>query len=712
MSIGRRLFRAAAAGVLAVLVAPFSGTLVVAAQAVEPPALAEARRLFDALDYEQVVPRLDQVIAQLAPVALQEPVQRQWLLSAYEMRARSRFGVGDIDGTRADFRALLAVNPAFTLDSSVSPRVVALLDEVKQATLGTLQLALEPSDAALLVDGVPIEVAPGGQLPVQAGAHMLRAMRPGYDVSDLAVTVSPGETLPVTFSLERVTSVLSLVTSPPGIEIVVNGQVRGESAEGILPEALAGVPGQLGVPPSQVSQPFVIADLGTGTYQLEFRRECYETERRTLTVESLSDLTVDPIRLTRAVGMLEIASVPPGADVRLDGVPRGSAPVTLEDICAGSHTVEIFGAEGRLVQRVELQTGETTTVSGRLRPAFALLAAPGGDGTADPRQSVAQALREASQIQVWAPEAAAVAAALKEDPVDALWFGLAEGESAPPIADRRLRLARLAERFGAQGLAWVEPAAPGSRGTRVALVAAGAAAPDVLTLEADAPASVDQALERLETPLALVRPSLGILTVDVLDVEGAVVARVDAGSPAEAAGLAVGDVVQAVGEEPVSGAADLRRLVTGATPGEPLTLRVAGPGGEARTIAPTVSAAPALLTGTDRFLPANVAVAALRARLASGSEDAAVIRLNLGAALLRAGDPDGARGVLQEAVLPSGPGVSQGAVQYLLGQAAQAAGDTAAARKAWEAAAQSEGRLTEDGPLVRSLAARALAGLP
>lgn len=712
MCIGRHLPRAAVAGALLALIARLAGVPAVAAQATEPPALAEARRLFDALDYEQAMPRLDQVIAQLAPAALQDPAQREWLVSAYEMRARSRFGVGDMDGTRADFRALLRVDPSFTLDASVSPRVVALLDEVRQATIGTLQLALEPADAALLVDGVPFAVTPGGQLALTAGAHMLRAMRPGYRVADLAVTVNPGETVPVTFSLERVTSVLSLVTSPPATRIAVNGQVRGETSAGVLPEAMAGVPGQLGVPPSEVSQPFVISDLGTGTYQLEFSRDCYETERRTLTVESLSDLTVDPVRLTRAVGTLEIDSVPAGADVRLDGAAKGTAPITLGDICAGSHTVELFGAEGRLVERVELDTGETVTVRGPLRPAFALLAPLAGDGSEDPRQVVAQALGEASQVLIWAPEAVAVAAALKEDPVDAQWFGLAEGEGAPPLTDRQLRLERLAGRFGAQGLIWVEPQAPGSRDMRLAIVAAGAGAPDLITLETDSPESIANALARLETPLALVRPSLGVLAVDVLDVEGAVVARVDAGSPAEAAGLAVGEIVQAVGDEPVGGAADLRRLVTAGTPGEPMSLRVAGPGASSRTVTATLSAAPALLTGTDRFLPANVAVAALRSRLAAGGDDQAVIRLNLGAALLRAGDPTGAREVLEQTSLAPGPGVSQGAVQFLLGQAAQAAGDPAAARKAWEAAAQSDGRLTDDGPLIRSLAARALAGHP
>jgi hypothetical protein len=55
--------------------------------------------------------------------------------------------------------------------------------------------------------------------------------------------------------------------------------------------------------------------------------------------------------------------------------------------------------------------------------------------------------------------------------------------------------------------------------------------------------------------------------------------------------------------------------------------------------------------------------------------------------------------------------VSAGTVLYLLGEAALAQGNQAAAREAWEAASQADGRLTEDGPSVKALAARALARL-
>jgi predicted Zn-dependent protease len=127
-------------------------------------------------------------------------------------------------------------------------------------------------------------------------------------------------------------------------------------------------------------------------------------------------------------------------------------------------------------------------------------------------------------------------------------------------------------------------------------------------------------------------------------------------------------------------------------------------------VAVTLTRAAALLAGTDRFMPSNAIVAVLRSRLAGATEpeDQAVVQLNLGAALLRAGDAQGARSALEKATLPPGPGVSKGTVEYLLAEAAEAAGDRGAAALAYQAAAQAEGRLSADGPLVKSLASRAL----
>src|SRR6188472_1067568 len=79
----------------------------------------EARRLFDALDYERAVVALDQAITALQ-AAPADATRNERLAGAYEMRARSKFGLGDQDGSKADFTALLKLAPAHTLSGQVS----------------------------------------------------------------------------------------------------------------------------------------------------------------------------------------------------------------------------------------------------------------------------------------------------------------------------------------------------------------------------------------------------------------------------------------------------------------------------------------------------------------------------------------------------------------------------------------------------------------
>jgi hypothetical protein len=698
---------------LVVLLALVSIVPVPAQQApAELPEMVQARTLFDALDYEQAIPMLDRAIMLLEPAALRDPAARGSLVSAYEMRARARFGTGNRDGAISDFRAVLALNPSFTLGEAVSPRVVALLDEVKSTTVGIIELQTTPGDVSVQVDGVPVRSS-GGKVSLATGAHSLKITRPGYKSAEQPVIITAGQVVPLQLTLERVSTVLTVVSSPPDVEVFVNGVSRGKTGSGPVPASLAGVPAQLGVPASLVSQPLVIGDIPAGTLQVELRRPCYATENRQLPVEGMSDLMLDPVKLAPAMGALEVDSEPAGATVWIDGEQKGLAPITMESACAGTHTVEFRGASGRAVERVVLEAGGKVSVKGRVRPAFALMSAPVTGSTPDPRLAVERAFASSTNVVLYAPPSDAMKAAVDKEPVNDEWFGLVLGQDpSGSAAERRSRTDNLTTAFASQGIAWVKPTRPGSTEMQIALAVPGALQPDVLTVVLDQSESVQTAISRLDTPLVLSKPSLGLAVVDVLDVKGVVIVETEAGQPGAQAGLKAGEIIESVDGTSVTHAADLDARLASHQPGEKVTLTVhaAGANGASRQVPVTLTRAAALLAGTDRFMPSNAVVAVLRSRLAGATEpeDQAVVQLNLGAALLRAGDAQGARSALEKASLPPGPGVSKGTVEYLLAEAAEAAGDRGAAALAYQAAAQAEGRLSADGPLVKSLATRAL----
>src|SRR6185436_17338042 len=138
----------------------------------------EARRLFDALDYERAVGALDLAIASLEASTPRDALRRDKLASAYEMRARSKFGLGDQDGTKSDFVALLKLDPGHTLSGQVSPRVVALFEETVKELVTNITLSVTPATARIEVDGLP--VAGAGTIRVGIGDHVVSAEQLGY----------------------------------------------------------------------------------------------------------------------------------------------------------------------------------------------------------------------------------------------------------------------------------------------------------------------------------------------------------------------------------------------------------------------------------------------------------------------------------------------------------------------------------------------------
>ncbi len=636
------------------------------------------------------------------------PASRTTLISAFGLRARARFGMGNREGAMADFRALLGLEPGFALPEGVSPRVVALLDEVRTATIGLIELTLDPADGQLVVDGVPRTY--DGKLAVAAGAHTLRVSRIGYRPIDQPVTVLAGQSLPLRVTLERVASVVTLDHDAAWCGGLHQRRVEGEDRAAAAAGIAAAVASQLQVPADQVAA-IVLTDLAAGTFDVEYRRDCFVTEKKRIAIGAMADLSAEPVAMKPSVGALVLDSEPAGASVLIDGETRGTAPSTLEGVCAGTHVVEFRTNVGRAVERIALEPGASLTVRGRVRPAFALLSSDAG-GAADSRPAVERALAQAEMVVLYAPPPDILKEMLAQSGANADWFGVGASDATAP-ADLRDRLRRLADALGAQGLAWVQPARPGASEVRIGLLTPGSTEPDELTLVLDQPESVKQVVDRLRTPILLTRGSLGAAMIDVLDLKGAVITEVEAGQAAAEAGLKPGDIIQELDGQPVESALDLESKLGSRQPGQQVSLGVRTRAGQTQAMTATLRRVPAMVTSSDRFLPANVTVAALRALLATTTDPAVqpIVRLNLATALLRAGDAAEARTLLKETTLPPGPGVSAGTVQYLLGEAALAQGDQAAARQAWEAASQSEGRLTEDGPTVKALAARALARL-
>src|SRR5688572_26092345 len=258
--------------------------------------LAEARQAYESTDYERAKVLLDGVISGLGS-APNAPEQRQAVAAAYELRGRTRFNLRDVDGARTDFRAMLLLNPSYLLAAEVNPRVLAVFEEVKKTTVGTVSIVVTPADAQAALNDTRLP-SDAGALNLVGGTYTLSASRTGYASATQSFTVIPGiDPQTITLSLERISSTLSFVTSPANIEVIIDGVSRGRTE--LEPGAQTDGGGLL-------SKPFVVTDLQNGRHRVELRRDCFIGAEQNVDVPKAGDYPLGTIRLAPAHATVSI----------------------------------------------------------------------------------------------------------------------------------------------------------------------------------------------------------------------------------------------------------------------------------------------------------------------------------------------------------------------------------------------------------------------
>jgi len=680
--------------------------------------LSQAKQFFDALDYEHAVSALDQAIIVLEGRPAQDPARRG-LPGAYEMRARSQFGLGKETEARADFVALLKADPVYALTGQVSPRVVAIFDEVMKATVTTMKLTVTPPSAEVRVDGVLVPATTS--MPIAVGEHTIAAKQLGYRAVTQPAAVVSGQIAEVTIALERVSSVLAVVTSPAGVQVIIDGVSHGKTEAGPPPPDYAERAARAGVPASELSQVMLVPEMQPGAHVIEFKADCHVGTQRRLAVDKPDDYTLDPVKLERAIAAVTVKTTQPGALVYVDGQQRGMAPMTMPDVCEGEHLVEVRSAAGRFFRRMTARTGDKVEMEAALKPAFALVSTSGqATGlNSDLRRTIERAFEGLQSITIFAPPADQLDQVLKAQQLTPAW--LAFDASKRPLAQsadlgaaaRRDLTARVAKSFDAQGVASVTvPSSLDRSRIVVSLLAAGSGDPDVIEVTIDHPETFAAAIAQVDRAPSFFRPSIGLSAIDVKDVAGAAVIGVDASGPAAKAGIAAGDVIVKANAQAIGDVATLNSLLAARKADDALTLELKDRSGAAKRADVAVALAPRLVGLYDQTLLVNRMLLDLRSRLlvpGTPVEDS-VLRLNLAAALARVENWSDARIELQRVKLPDGPGVSNGTVQYLLGLCADKLGNRADAEAAFTAAAASEALISEDGPSVKDLVEARRAG--
>ena len=166
---------------------------------------------------------------------------------------------------------------------------------------------------------------------------------------------------------------LTIQTTPPGLEVLIGGTSAGRT-------------------PLTVSLP-------PGSHVVQVGAEA---QRRDLEVNMVSGasiqhhLEIAPVSAPPApavVGSLHVQTDIPAMAVAIDGVDRGSSPLTVTDLAPGEHQVVVRGEQRAFRRSVTIKAGETLSLV--ISPAAPTVNAPGWLAVSSP---VVMQLREGGQL--------------------------------------------------------------------------------------------------------------------------------------------------------------------------------------------------------------------------------------------------------------------------------------------------------------------------
>jgi len=138
-------------------------------------------------------------------------------------------------------------------------------------------------------------------------------------------------------ALAAATGTLVINTNPPGAQVLVDGEARGATPLTLTLKAGA----------------HVVDVRGGGEPR---------TIPLTITAGAQISQYIDLPKSVAATGQLQIRSEPAGAQVAVDGAPRGVSPLTVADLTPGEHSVALTSDRGTVKQSVTIEAGNTASL--------------------------------------------------------------------------------------------------------------------------------------------------------------------------------------------------------------------------------------------------------------------------------------------------------------------------------------------------------------
>ncbi|MGB5306555.1 MAG: PEGA domain-containing protein [Gammaproteobacteria bacterium] len=215
---------------------------------------------------------------------------------------------------------------------------------------GRVSIELQPNvPFDLFVNDIALATDSDGLARIPGGTHRLRIETARYlPVEELLAVAGRDQAQRVAHVLQPAWARVRIDSQPPGAAVQVNGKT-------------------LGVTPLET-------ELLQGEHSLVLALEQYRDLAHPLQVRAGSDQVLDTFQLQPADGRLLLGSKPAGASVSVDGVYRGTTPLTLALASGVGHTVRLTKpGYQHFDKQLQLSANEEQSFDAQLLPQYGIV---------------------------------------------------------------------------------------------------------------------------------------------------------------------------------------------------------------------------------------------------------------------------------------------------------------------------------------------------
>ncbi len=167
-----------------------------------------------------------------------------------------------------------------------------------------------PENAEILLNGNPVGKTPSKISGLAPGEYIIELRMEKFERAYKTIALLDGHEIDIKLELMPVAGLLLVTSNPAGSEVVIDSEVKGTT-------------------------PALITELPLGTYDVVVRAVGLPLRKSVVELADRKPVLLEVMHGPRVA----VNSYPPGAEILVDGELKGLAPLVLENIPMGEHTL-------------------------------------------------------------------------------------------------------------------------------------------------------------------------------------------------------------------------------------------------------------------------------------------------------------------------------------------------------------------------------------